>query len=145
MNLDQVLSEWKADAVVDQINIEKEIFRTPNLHAKYLEVYVFMKAKLAATDKKVGQLKYLKRKYYRGEMTREELEKHSWTQFQGLKPSNSELQSMFDMDPDLNELEEKLAYFKTGVTSLEYILKQIGIRDYSLKSVIEYRKFCNGN
>ena len=145
MNLDEILSNWKADVEVDPHQLEKEIFRTPNLHAKYLEVFVYMKARFAAAEKKIGQMKYLKRKYYRGEMTREDLEKYNWTQFQGLKPSNSELQSMFDMDPELNELEEKLAYFKTGVAALEYIMKQIGIRDYSLKSVIEYRKFCGGN
>lgn len=144
MNLDDVLSNWKEDVKIDEINIEKEIFRTPNLHAKYLEVYVQMKAKLASSEKKLGQVKFLKRKYYRGELTREELAKYNWDQYQGLKPSNAELQTMFDMDPDVNEIEERVSYYKTGVAALEYIMKQLAQRDYSIKSVIEYRKFLNG-
>lgn len=144
MNLDDILSNWKDDVKIDEVNLEKEIFKTPNLHAKYLEVYVFMKAKLASTEKKMAQIKFLKKKYYRGEMTREDLQKYGWEQYQGLKPSNSELNTMFDMDADISEQQEKITYFKTGVSAIEYIMKQLQQRDYSIKSVIDYRKYLNG-
>ena len=144
MNLEDVMTEWKQDSTFDEINLDREIFKTPNLHAKYLAVYVEMKAKLAGAEKKLSRMKFLKKKYYRGEMTREELEKYGWTQHQGLKPSNSELNSMFDIDPDVADLEERVAYFKTGVGALEYIMKSVQGRDYSIRSAIDFRKYLNG-
>ena len=144
MNLQDAMTEWKQDAVFDEINLDKEIFKTPNLHAKYLEIYVEFKAKLAQAEKKLASLKFLKKKYYRGEMTREELEKHGWQQFQGLKMSTSEMTVTFDMDPDVADQEEKVAYYKTGVGALEYIMKSVQGRDYSIRSAIDFRKYLNG-
>lgn len=144
MNLDDILTNWKEDVKIDETRLDVEVFRTPNLHAKYLEVYVYMKAKLASTEKKMASIKFLKKKYYRGEMTKEDLQKYGWDQYQGLKPSNAELNTMFDMDSDISEQQEKIAYYKTGVQAIEYIMKQLQQRDYSIKSVIDYRKYLNG-
>lgn len=145
MNLQDAMTEWKKDAMFDEINLDKEIFKTPNLHAKYLEIYVEFKAKLAQAEKKLASLKFLKKKYYRGEMTREELEKHGWSQFQGLKMSASEMSVTFDMDPDISDLSERVNMCKTGVQTIEYILKQISQRDWAIRSVIDYRKYIGGN
>jgi hypothetical protein len=44
----------------------------------------------------------------------------------------------------MNDLREVVASYKTSVSSLEYILKQIASRDWALKSIIEYNKFMAG-
>jgi hypothetical protein len=89
-------------------------------------------------------MKYLKRRYYRGEMDKQELAHHGWDAFQGLKPSGSELNQLFDMDADLVELAEKLEYHETGIKMIEYVLKQIQGRDYTLKTLYEYQRYTNG-
>ena len=144
MKLDEILENWKADVEMDEVHLEKELFKTPNLHAKYLEVFVQMKARLATVERKMAQIKYQKKRYFRGEMTREELQQNGWEQFHGLKPSNAELQNMFEMDADISEQQEKIAYYKTGIASIEYIMKQLQQRDYSIKSIIDYRKYLAG-
>lgn len=143
--LEQVIDEWKADAYIDNTKIGDELMRSPNLHSKYLEFYVFFKGKLTITESKFRKLKWQKEKYWRGEMTKEELEEFGWSQWQRLKPTGSDLSRMFDSDRDLTDLEEKVNYFKTAVSTLEYILKQIQGRDYSIKTLYEYQKYVAGS
>lgn len=145
ITLDQVLAEWKVDARVDESNVGKELFRTANLHAKYLEYYVSFKAKLAGEEKRHNKLMWVKRKYWRGELEQKDLTKYGWSQWQGLKPSASELNQLFEMDNDLNDLKEKISAYKTAVSTLEYIMKSLTGRDYTLKTVVEYQKFINGS
>jgi hypothetical protein len=89
-------------------------------------------------------MRWVKRKYFRGEMEKHELEERGWSQWNGLKPSNSELNELFDADRDLNEQLERVKYWQMLVQGLEYIMKQISARDWSLKSIVEYTKYLNG-
>lgn len=142
--IEDVMVEWKTDSVINDAKIDKEILKTPMLHAKYLEYYVYFKAKLAQAEKKHNKMMWVKRKYWRGEMEQAELQKYGWSQWQGLKPSSSELNQLMEMDTDINDLQEIVAGYKTSVAALEYILKQIGGRDWSIKSLIDYNKFLSG-
>lgn len=143
-SIEEVVEEWKKDSVIDEASLNRELIKTAMLHSKYIEHYVFFKAKLSQAEKKHNKLMYVKKKYYRGEMTQAELQQHGWLQYQGLKMSMSEFNSMSTMDPDLLETQEKISAYKTAVSVTEYIMKSIGSRDYSLKSVIEYNKFLSG-
>ena len=144
MTLEEIIAEWKQLSVIDHTKFTYEITRTPMLHARFLEHYIFFKAKLASEERKMSKIKNLKRKYYRGEMDKTELDAQGWIQFQGLKPSSGELNQLFDLDPDLSAIEERLAYWKTGVTAIEYILKQIQSREWGLKAILDYEKFVAG-
>jgi hypothetical protein len=143
-SIDEVVAEWRTDAVLNDSRVDRELLKTPMLHAKYLEYYVYFKAKLAQSEKKHNKMMWVKRKYFRGEMELNELQKYGWSQWQGLKPSGAELNQLLEMDTDMNDLREVVASYKTSVSSLEYILKQIASRDWALKSIIEYNKFMAG-
>jgi hypothetical protein len=78
-------------------------------------------------------------------MTKDELVKFGWTQFQGLKPSLSELNAHMEYDNDLNKFVEKIAAVKTAVTSMEYIMKSLAGRDYSIKTLTDYNRYLSGN
>ena len=49
-----------------------------------------------------------------------------------------------DIDPVLLDLKEKVDYYKTAVQSLEWIMKNIQSREYTLKSIIDFNKYING-
>lgn len=78
-------------------------------------------------------------------MEKHELDSRGWSQWQGLKPSASELNSLLEMDRDMNEYKERLSAAKASVQVTEYIMKQISQRDFTLKSVVDYNKFLSGN
>jgi hypothetical protein len=144
-SIEKVIEEWKEDSKIDELRLVSELIRTPSLHAKYLEYFMFFKAKLAVTETKYYKLKFQKRKYYRGEMTQAELQQYGWQQFQGLKMSMTEFNSMADMDPDLVGLAELMINYKSSIQAVEYVMKQIHSRDYSLKAIVDYQKFLAGN
>lgn len=144
MNLEELKETWKTDSVVVRTDILREISRIPLLHSKYLEYMIEFRAKASVARRKLNALKNAKRRYYRGECTQEELKENGWSQYQGLKPSMSELNQLFELDEDLNELEEKLEYWMTALSSIEYIMKAIQSRGWELKTMVEYMKFEAG-
>ena len=143
--IDDVKDEWKKDSTIDNTKFESELIRTPTLHAKYVEYIVYFRAKRAATVRKLNTLKNIKRRYYRGECTRDELVANGWDQWQGLKPSQSELNQLFEQDADLISIEEKLEYYNTALSVVEYIMKAITSRGYELRTLLDYQKFINGS
>jgi hypothetical protein len=139
-----MVDEWKIDATINETQLSQEITRTPMLHAKYLEIYMYAKAKLISAEKKFNTTKWIKRKYFRGELEKHELVERGWSQWGGLKPSNSELNDLFESDRDLNELDEKVKYYKSFVSGVEFVLKNISQRDWGIKTLLEHQKFMAG-
>lgn len=142
--LQEMRDEWKKDAIVDSTKIARAVTNVPLLHSKYLDYLVMFRAKRASSLKKLNMMKNTKRRFYRGELALDELNKYGWSQWQGLKPSSSELNQLFEQDSDLNELEERLEYWNTAMIASEYIMKSIASRGYELKSLIDYERFING-
>ena len=140
-----VMIQWKQDATIDETILNTEICRTPSLHSKYLQYYITFKDNLSKLEASYYRLGNMKRKYYRGECTKEDLDKYGWFQFQGLKPSNTELTSHLEFDKDMNNIKEKINMAKNAVAVCEHIMKNIAGRDYSIKSLVEYNKYLNGN
>ena len=143
--IEAVLSNWEKDCKIDETDLIRELVATPNLHAKYLDNYVYFKGKLAGAEKKYNLMAWKKRKYFRGEFEKHELTAMGWSQWNGLKPSSSELNQLLDMDKDMNDLQEMTSAYKTAVSTVEFILKQIQSRDWAIKSMIEYNKYLSGN
>lgn len=143
-NIEEVKEEWKKDSNIDNTKFEKEIIRTPMLHSKYLDYLIFFRAKRASALKNLNSMKNVKRRYYRGEFTLDELRERGWGQWQGLKPSMSELNQLFEQDPELNDLEERLEYYNTSLAAVEYIMKAINARSYEIRTLLDYQKFISG-
>lgn len=144
ITFESMIDEWKLDSRIDQTKVIDEIVRTSSLHSKYLNIYMHVKAKLAAAEKRYNTMKWTKRKYFRGQLERHELESFGWSQWQGLKPSNTELNDLFEADRDLNDLLEKVNYYKSFSAGVEYIMKAIAARQWDLKTLSEHQKFLVG-
>ena len=142
--IEDIAAEWKADAIIDETQINVEICRTPSLHSKYINHYVYYKNKLSKEDYNYRRLGNLKRKYYKGECTQEDLVKYGWKQFMGLKPSFQELNAYLEYDTDLVKINEKITRYKNAISTIEYIMKSITGRDYALKALQDYLRYING-
>ena len=89
-------------------------------------------------------MRRVKYRYYRGELTREELEKLNLDQYLGNKPLKNEMEEFLICDEDLNLLTDKIEYYKTVSFTLEQILRSLNSRTWDVKSAIEWNKFTNG-
>lgn len=144
MKLDEIQKMWADDSRIDETNLGSESARVPKLHAKYLNLLTNNRLVMRRTEADYLRMRRNKYKYYRGEMTREELEDLGWAQWQGVKPIKNEMDEFLATDTDLIQLQDKLEYFKTVNYQLEAIVKSISSRTWDIKSSIEWYKFTNG-
>jgi hypothetical protein len=143
--IEELLNEWDEDSVMDDNHISDESIRVPKLHAKYVRYLIQAKLKIAKLQNDFNVLKKTKFRYYRGELSREELTELQWEQWQGVKPLKNELDQFLDGDSDLNNMKVKIEYLQTMVYLLESILGQIKARDWQIRNMLEHKKFLAGS
>lgn len=144
MNIEQIQDMWENDAEIDDNYLGEHATKTPKLHAKYVKVLVGVKLKHTKLQSDYNLLRKIKFRYYRGELTREELQEMDWQQWQGIKPLKNEMDEFLSGDSDLNTLKVKIEYLETMIYLLESILNQIKARDWQLKTAVEWKKFLAG-
>lgn len=144
MNLEQLMSMWEIDCKIDDNHLGEASTDTPNLHSKYINHLVSYKLKLAKVKGEYNLLRKNKFRYYRGELSRQELEDLGWIQWQGVKPLKNEMDEFLQGDTDLVQMEQKVEYLNTIVYFLESVLSQIRSRDFQIKNGIQWKQFLVG-
>lgn len=144
MKLTELQESWKKDCVIDETNLGRAAARTPELHAKYLNLLTSAKLQLRKAESDYLKLRRIKYRYFRGELTRDELEQLGWVQYQGVKPIKNEMDEFMQTDEELIQSQDKLEYMRTVVLQLESILKSLNSRTWDVKNAIEWTKFTNG-
>lgn len=144
MKLTTVQQEWYADSSINELDLGKEAVKTPLLHAKYITYLSNVKLLLRKAESDYFNTRRIKYRYYRGEMSKNELEERGWQQYQGNKPLKNEMDEFLQCDEELNALLDKIEYYKTITYTLEQIIRSINSRTWDIKSAIEWQKFTNG-
>lgn len=144
MKLQEIQAMWEQDCKVDQTNLGRAAARVPELHAKYLNMLTSVRLQYRKAEVDYLRLRKLKNRYYRGELTKEELMELGWDQYLSNKPLKNEMEDVLNMDDDIIHLIDKMEYIKTVLYQLEQILKSINSRTWDVKSAIEWYKFTNG-
>lgn len=144
MNLEELQNMWGEDCIIDDNHLDRESVNTAKLHAKYLNHLIAYKLKLAKLKADYNTLRQYKFRYYRGELSREELAELGWVQWQGIKPLKNEMEEFLSGDEDLNKSEIKANYIQTIVDFLDSIMNQIKARDWQIRNSIEWKKFISG-
>lgn len=145
MNIDELHAMWEVDSAMNDNHLDRESLSSAKLHAKYLRLLINHKMKIAALKAEYNNLRQVKFRYYRGELTRDELREKGWEQWQGVKPLKNEMEEFLTGDNDLNRIDLKVEYIKCMVECLEQILGQIKARDWQIRNAIEFKKFIAGN
>ena len=144
MKLSEIQDMWTKDAKINELDLGKSSIQIAELHAKYLNILTNTKLQLRKCEGDYLRLRRTKFKYYRGEMTREELEELGWNQFQGLKPLKNEVEDIVNCDEDIIRCVDKVEYMKAMLYQLEQIIRSLNGRGWEIKNAIEWTKFTNG-
>jgi len=144
MNIEQLQEMWDADCQIDDNFLGENSTATPKLHAKYVKLLVNVKLKHTKLSSDYNILRKNKFRYYRGELSRDELTELGWPQWQGVKPLKNEMDEFLTGDSELNTMKVKIEYLETMIYYLESVLGQIKARDWQIKSAIEWKKFLAG-
>jgi hypothetical protein len=144
MNIEEIQQMWEQDSVIDDNHLGEASTETAKVHSKYIKLMVGVKLKLTKARGDYNLLRKNKFRYYRGELSREELQQLGWEQYQLIKPLKNEMDEFLQGDQDLISLNTKIEYLETMGYLLEGILGQIKARDWQLKNGIEWKKFLAG-
>ena len=144
MKLSEIQDMWTKDAKINELDLGKSSIQIAELHAKYLNILTNTKLQLRKCEADYLRLRRSKFKFYRGEMTREELEELGWNQFQGLKPLKNEVEDIVNCDEDVIRCIDKVEYMKAMLYQLEQIIRSLNVRGWEIKNAIEWTKFTNG-
>lgn len=144
INHEQLIEFWKNDCKFDNTKLAEELYRQPLLHAKYLEILQGYKISLRKNLLNYDRIKSTKTRYFNGEMSKEELDEHGWSQYKFNKPMKSQLETLIDADPDIQTISERIEYLKILIDTTESIMKEIHSRGFLLKTIFENRKFESG-
>lgn len=145
MNLEQLKQEWESDCNIDDNYLAEASTRTANLHSKYLNMLVDFKLKQSKMKSDVSILRQNKSRWFRGEMSKEDLDSLGWDQWQYNKMLKSEISDALEGDKDVIDKTLKLEYINTIVYFLESVMGQLKSRDFQIKNSIQMRIFLAGN
>lgn len=129
---------------MDQSNLGHEATRNALLHSKYINKLSNVKLLLRKAEVDYLRLRKDKYRYFKGEMTRAELDERNWVQYQGRVPLKTEMEEYLTTDADMIRLTDKTEYLKVLQYTLESIMKAISSRGWEIKSGIEWEKIKNG-
>jgi hypothetical protein len=144
MNIEEIQTMWEQDSIIDDNHLGEASTETAKVHSKYIKLMVGVKLKLTKARGDYNILRKNKFRYYRGELSREELVELGWQQYQLIKPLKNEMDEFLQGDQDLITLNTRIEYLETMGYLLEGILGQIKARDWQLKNSIEWKKFLAG-
>jgi len=144
MNIEEIQQMWEQDSIIDDNHLGEASTETAKVHSKYIKLMVGVKLKLTKARGDYNILRKNKFRYYRGELSREELVELGWQQYQLIKPLKNEMDEFLQGDQDLITLNTRIEYLETMGYLLEGILGQIKARDWQLKNSIEWKKFLAG-
>lgn len=144
MNIEEIQAMWESDSIIDDNHLGEASTETAKVHSKYIKLMVGVKLKLTKARGDYNILRKNKFRYYRGELSREELAELGWQPYQLIKPLKNEMDEFLQGDQDLITLNTRIEYLETMGYLLEGILGQIKARDWQLKNGIEWKKFLAG-
>ena len=146
MKLESIQELWTSDCVLDDLQLDVESTRIPELHNKYFKIFSDEKLRLVKYESKMKELSKLKWLYYTGKLDKDSLDKLGWEPFElDIKSRNKlDIDRFLNSDKDIIEMQEKMEYQKEKINYLESIIKTIINRNFLIKSIIDWRKFTSG-
>lgn len=147
IDLKKVHEMWQNDSVINNAKLDETSKNTPQLHAKYLQLWSTAKLELRRAE--FEQKKLLKDKwlYYNGKMDQDTMKEKGWVPdpFDGLKVLKGEMDYYYDSDPEIQKSEERIQYWKTVVETLSEIIDSLKWRHQTIGNIIKWKQFESGN
>jgi hypothetical protein len=146
MDLDGILAQWATDCEIGH-NLDDASRETPKLHAKYLGYFTQAKLLLKRAEDKQQILLKQKFLWYNGKLSEEEIKQFGWEPdpFDGLKIMKGDMSYYYDSDPEIQQSEAKVIYYKTMVDTLKEIIDNLKWRHQTIGNVIRWRQFEAGS
>jgi len=144
MTYEEIAEEWGKDGKIDLLNLENASYNIPILHNKYYKLYVEEDLKALQLRKQYSLLKKLKMEYYSGQLDDIELKDQGWEPFR-LRVLRQDIPDYLESDKDLIDLSLRIGMRERNAAYLKSIISEISNMRWSIRNIIEHRKFEAGS
>ena len=142
--LNELQTQWAEDCKLDELDLGTESTRTPVLHSKYVTLLSNSKLQLRKAVADLKRLENVKSDYYRGELSKEELDQLGWEPWRKNAVLRSDMRDQLDSDPDIIKQQDKVYYLETTVDFLDRVLRSLNSRGWDIKNAVEWNKLQSG-
>ena len=143
MKLEEIQELWNRDRDIDISNLAVESVRIPQVHDKYLKIYIDERIKLKGLEFDLAKITRLKTNYYAGTMSQEELDELGWQPFL-VKVIKGERQAYLDSDDDIIKLKKNMVIVQEKINYVDSIIKMISNRGFQIMSAVDWIKYKDG-
>lgn len=145
VTINDIVEQWEQDSsTVNETRYAEASAETAKLHAKYLRYLIQFKMLRTKVQSDHDILRRFKFRYYRGELSKKELDSLGWEQWQHNKPLKNEMDELVRGDADIRKFVARIEETDTAIEALEEILKQIKQRDFAIGNAIKWKIFLSG-
>jgi len=143
MNLEQIIEEWRKDALFDDTELDNEALKVPSLHNKYLKLLSQSRLTLRKLKIERKRLSKILREYYLGNLNNEQdladIGREPWT----LTVLKTDVKDYIDTDEDMIALDTKVEYTEEKIEVVQEIMKMINARGFQINNAIKWRELTN--
>lgn len=144
MDTNDISALWAVDCIIDETNLVGEARRIPQMHSKYYNLYYKEVLRVKKLKADYTSMHMLKREYYDGSMSEEELKRNGWRPYQ-LKVLRADLDKYIQADKDVIKMSLTIDFHTANANYLEDIIKTLHSRNFIIKSMIDVLKFQAGD
>ena len=92
----------------------------------------------------MARLERVKSEYFRGELSKEELDQLGWEPWYKNSVLKSDMRAVLDGDGDIIKQQDKIWYLETTVDFLDRVLRSLNSRTWHIKNAVEWNKTQSG-
>ena len=143
MDIEEIHALWSKDSKIDDLELDLESLRIPQLHSKYMKI---LNAENRVLYKMTYTQKALERdklEYYLGKMHEKDLEERGWEP-PSLKVLRADAPKYVDGDRDIIRHLIQIADQKEKVVLLRSIIESINSRSFIINNAIKWKQFISG-
>ena len=140
MDLEKLQEQADKDLKINDIELDLESLKTPQLHNQYMKHLTKFKLMLSRAESELANVKREKWEYYTGKSDASVYAQNPFN----LKILKQDVDKYIDSDEDYQRAKTKVDYLQTTVDFLDRTIRQISNRTFTIKNAIEWKRFTSG-
>jgi hypothetical protein len=141
--LEMIHELWDVDSKIDDLELDLESLKIPQLHSKYMKI---MNDENRILNRMMFTHKMLekdKHEYYSGKMCQEDLDERNWQPLT-LKILKGDVPKYIEGDPDVIQNLVMIGDQREKCALLNSIISSINNRSFQITNAIKWKQFTNG-
>ena len=142
ITIEEIHELWSKDANIDDLELDLESLKIPQLHSKYMKILNGENVQLSKMQYSHKALERDKLEYYQGKMCEEDLQERGWQPL-ALKVLRGDAPKYVEGDKDVIRHLIQIADQKEKVILLRSIVESVNSRSFIINNAIRWKQFTN--